>query len=368
MFELTISKEDLLGPLLLVAGAVDKKQSLTLLSHVLLVLDAQTLQLTATDLEIEVSARIPCVSSSQQGSITVPAKKVVDIIRSLDDGAESRIIFKEGTVSIKQGRSHFKLSTLPAEGYPKMQDEASDVELSIPTVSLVSLLQSTHFAMSQQDVRVFLNSLLLEIEPSGLTAVAMDGHRMAVAKLPMSIGQQFQRLLLPRKGAQDMIKLLQSITDESIILSCGKNHIKITSNCYVFSSKLVESRFPAYSKAIPREQDKQVLIDRDVLKRVLSRIIILANEKSRAVLLHIQAGLITFVANNQEKEEAIESLEAQTQGEELKIGVNAGYLIDVLNFLPAGLIRLSFSTTDSSILVESLLNEHYQYIIMPMKL
>ena len=193
--------------------------------------------------------------------------------------------------------------------------------------------------MSQQDVRVFLNSLLIEVEPSGLTAVAMDGHRMAVAKLSMPIGQHYHRLLLPRKGVQDMLRLLQSIGDESVTLLFGKNHIKLVTNQYVFSSKLVESRFPAYAKAIPRAQDKQVIVEKDILKRALSRIVILANEKSRAILLHLQPGMITLVANNQEKEEAIETVEAKTEGEELKIGINAGYLLDVLNFMAGGLVR-----------------------------
>ena len=368
MFELNISKENLLTPLLTVSGAVDKKQSLTLLSHLLVILENNILQITATDLEIEITARIPCFSSSDQGAITIPAKKLVDIIRSLDDKAQPCISFKDSTVSIKEGRSHFKLATLPADNYPKMQEEVNEVELTVPTESLVSLLQSTHFAMSQQDVRVFLNSLLIEVEPSGLTAVAMDGHRMAVAKLSMPIGQHYHRLLLPRKGVQDMLRLLQSIGDESVTLLFGKNHIKLVTNQYVFSSKLVESRFPAYAKAIPRAQDKQVIVEKDILKRALSRIVILANEKSRAILLHLQPGMITLVANNQEKEEAIETVEAKTEGEELKIGINAGYLLDVLNFMAGGLVRLSFSTTDSSILVESLQDDNYQYIIMPMKL
>ncbi|MFZ4077477.1 MAG: DNA polymerase III subunit beta, partial [Legionellaceae bacterium] len=322
----------------------------------------------ATDLEIEITARIPCQSEQGIGEITVPSKKLVDIIRSLDDNAQPRIVFKDSTVSIKEGRSHFKLATLPADDYPKMQEEVNEVEFSVSTASFAHVLQATHFAMSQQDVRVFLNSLLIELDTTGLTVVAMDGHRMAVAKLAIAASLPYQRFLLPRKAVQDMLRLLQSIGDESVIVSAGKNHFRIVTQQYVFSSKLVESRFPAYAKAIPRAQNKEVIIDRDILKKTLSRIVILAHEKSRAVLLHLQAGLITLIANNQDKEEAIESLEAETQGEELKIGVNAGYLIDVLTYLPAGLIRLSFSSTDSSILVESLLDEHYQYIIMPMKI
>ena len=249
-----------------------------------------------------------------------------------------------------------------------MQDEVSDVEFTLPTAVLARLLQCTYFAMSQQDVRVFLNSLFLEFDAEGLTAVATDGHRMAIARCPLEVGEQRHRLLIPRKAIQDMLRLLQSISDEQITLSAGARHVKLVTEQYTFSSKLVEARFPPYAKAIPRMQDKSVHIDRDVLKRALSRIIILANEKSRAILLHLQPNLLTLIANNQEKEEAIESVEAVTEGDELKIGVNASYLLDALAVIPEGLVHVSFSTTDSSILLESPADVHYQYIIMPMKL
>jgi DNA polymerase-3 subunit beta len=368
MFEININKSDLLNPLLMVSGALDRKQPLPILSHFLLLIKAEQLIITATDLEIEVTARIPCETKAESGAITVSAKKFLDIIRSLDDQAIPRVVYQEDAVSIKEGRSLFKLATLPADDYPCMQDEASKLEVVLPTAALARVLQCTHFAMSQQDVRVFLNGMFLEFTPEGLTAVATDGHRMAITRFPMQMGDVQHRLLIPRKAIQDMLRLLQTITDETITFSAGDKHIKLTTNQYTFSSKLVEARFPPYTKAIPRGQNKSVSIDRDVLKRALSRIVILAHEKSKAILLHLQPNLLTLIANNQEKEEAIESIEAETEGDELKIGVNAGYVLDVLGILPEGVVQLSFSTTDSSILVESLQDENYQYIIMPMKI
>jgi len=368
MFELTISKQQLLTPLLTVAGAVDKKQSLPILANILLKLADNQLQLTATDLEIEITCRVPCSDSQQSGLITVPAKKMVDILRSLEDDANPTISCENGVVTIKEGRSKFKLATLPADNYPNSEDEVSDVEFSLPRTALIHLFQSTHFAMSQQDVRVFLNGLLLELDAQGITAVATDGHRMAICRVPCAGSSQHHRLLIPRKGVQEILRLLNNISDEHVALSAGKSHFKLITSQYTFVSKLIEARFPPYAKAIPRDQDKQVIISRDLLRRALSRIIILAHEKSRAVLLHIQQAQLTLVANNQEQEEAIESLEAQTQGEELKIGINASYLLDVLNHLPEGMLSLSMSTTESSMLVESLQDEHYQYIIMPMKI
>ena len=363
MFELMINKQDLLTPLLTVAGAVDKKQSLPILSHILLKLMDNQLSLTATDLDIEITGVTPCHSSEGNGSITVPAKKIIDIIRSLDENTLPTLTYASGVVSIKEGRSQFKLTTLPANDYPNSEDDINEIEFCLTKQELIRLLQSTYFAMSQQDVRVFLNGLLLEIEPQSITAVSMDGHRMALCRLPCQIHHEWHRLLIPRKGIQEILRLLGSIPDEKISLSTGKNHFKLITSQFSFSTKLIEARFPSYAKAIPKNHNKHVLIARDLLKRALSRIIILANEKSRAVLLHIQSGQLTLIANNQEQEEAIESLSAETEGDELKIGINANYLLDVLNYIEDGLIKLSFLNTDSSILVESL-----QMSIMPMLL
>lgn len=367
MFELAIKKEDLIAPLLTVAGAVDKKQSLAILSNFLLKLADGRLFITATDLEIEISAQVACESTQTSGSITVPAKKFIDIIRSLDDNTSPNIVFDKGVVTIKQGRSSFKLTTLPAENYPLSEDECNDVELSIPRLVLLQLLQATHFAMSQQDVRVFLNGLFLEFEPNLISAVATDGHRMAISRYSCDNTSQ-NKLLLPKKGVQELLRLLNCINDENVLLAAGKSHFKLISSQFVFLSKLIEARFPPYAKAIPREQDKQITIDCATFKRSLARIVILAHEKSKAVMLHLQPDQLTLIANNNEQEEAVETLVAETQGDELKIGLNATYLLDVLNHFGDGQIRLSMSTTDSSILIESLNNENYQYIIMPMKI
>lgn len=366
MFELAIKKEDLLTPLLTVAGAVDKKQSLAILSNFLLNVSQGSLSITATDLEIEISAKVACDANSN-GSITVPAKKFIDIIRSLDENSSPKIVCDNGVLTIKHGRSSFKLTTLPAENYPLSDDECNDVEINIPRLVLLQLLQSTHFAMSQQDVRVFLNGLFLEFEPNVISAVATDGHRMAISRYSCENSGQ-NKLLLPKKGVQELLRLLNSVDDENVLLAAGKSHFKLITTQFIFLSKLIEARFPPYAKAIPRDQDKQIVIDCAAFKRSIARIVILAHEKSKAVMLHLQDQQVTLIANNNEQEEAVETLAAETQGEELKIGLNASYLLDVLNYFGDGQIRLSLSNTDSSILIESLQNEAYQYIIMPMKI
>ena len=197
--------------------------------------------------------------------------------------------------------------------------------------------------------------------------IATDGHRMAIARRMIQQSNQHHRFLIPRKGIQEMLRLLGHIEDETVLISAGKNHFKLTSKQYTFSTKLIESRFPAYAKVIPKNQDKSVVVDRDLLKRALSRIMILANEKLRAITLCIHPNQITLIANNQQKEQALEEIVAQTEGEELEININASYLFDVLNYIEGDLVRLSCSTINTSILVESLSDPLYQYIIMPMK-
>jgi DNA polymerase-3 subunit beta len=370
MFEFTISKQQLLTPLLTVAGAVDKKQSLPVLGNILLELNNNSLKLTATDLEIEITAIVPCSAAETQNfKTTVPAKKMIDIIRSFDDNATPNMVFKDGVVTLKEGRVKFKLATLPADNFPNSEEEANELELAIPRLELIRLLNSTHFAMSQQDARIFLNGLLLEFIGQTLTAVATDGHRMAICKHHLDTCEPpIQRLLLPRKSVQEILRLLNTVSDESIDIAVGKNHIRIKTSQYVFLSKLIEARFPPYAKVIPKDQNKSVSIQKDLLKRALSRIVILANEKSRAVVLHVEANQLTLIANNQEQEEAIETVEAKTEGEEIKIGINANYLLDVLNYIPEGLLTLELTTAETSISVSSPQDENYQYIIMPMKL
>lgn len=367
MFDLAIAKNELLPRLILVAGAVDKRQSLPILSHILCDLSEGKLTLTATDLEIEISASIPC-ENDINARITVPAKKFIDIIRSLDEGVVVHLKLTGNLLEIKAHRSQFKLTTLPADNFPANTQEQAEIELTLSRLDFIFLLQSTFFAMAQQDVRFYLNSLLLEFDGQMLNAVATDGHRMAVCRQSCATSGGQQRYLLPRKSAQEVLRLLNTVSDETISISVGKNFFRLLTQEYQFTSKLIEARFPPYNKAIPQYNDKLVLVDKESLKKTLSRISILAHEKSKAVLMHIQAQEITLIAHNQEQEEAMEVIEAHVEGEELKIGMNAGYLLDVLQVLPDEKVRLSMSTVDKSILVESLQYEHYLYIMMPLKL
>ncbi len=368
MFEFSINKLELLPSLLMVAGAVDKKQAIPVLSNILIQVQPGVLILTASDLELEITARIACLNANSESETTVPTKKIIDVVRSLDEDKPLLCSFKDDFVSIKVGRSQFKLGTLPAATYPRCQEDANDLEWTIHRQTLIQLLQSTCFSMAQLDVRAYLNSLLLDFDGQAITAVATDGHRMAIAKHTTDVPKSQHRFLIPKKGVQELLKLLHAINDEKVLLMAGKNHLKIVTTQYTLMTKLVETRFPVYAKAIPLHQDKFVTIDGGSLKRAFARMMILAHEKSKVVVLQIQPGLLTLIANNQEQEEAIETLEAITEGLPLSIGLNAAYMLEVLNHLGEGALRMSFASEDSSILLTPQNDPHYQYIIMPMKL
>jgi len=368
MFEFKLAKNALLAPLMVVAGAVEKKHTLPILSNILVQVSDNHVILNATDTEIEMLTKIECSEIQGSGSTTVPAKKLIDICRSFSD--ESVIVFSysDQKVTLKQGRSRFKLSTLEADEFPNIDDEVKDVEFSIERLALIDLFQSTHFAMAHQDVRYYLNGLLLDMNNNKLTAVATDGHRLALSELVVSDCFSPHKVILPRKSIYEILRVLSNTEDEKLNIAISKNHFYLYTSTLTFITKLIEGRFPVYSKLIPKNNNKEVVINRDLFKSSLSRVAILANEKNRGVLLTMTPCLLTIAANNQEQEEAEESLEADTMGDEIKIGVNAGYLLDVLGNLDSGDVKLSFSDPNRSIFIESASVAKSQYIIMPVKI
>ncbi|WP_367608029.1 DNA polymerase III subunit beta [Legionella sp. W05-934-2] len=368
MFQFSIDKAALQLPLLTVAGAVDRKQSMPILSNILLTLNHEELILSATDLEIDVTARLKVDNANGTGQTTVPAKKFVDIIRSLDDDAKPLIVVEEKQLVIRDKHSHFKLATLPADGFPISEQPQNLVELSLSKARLTHLLQSTYFSMSQQDVRVFLNGMLLSFDAQGTTAVATDGHRLAICHTDETRVEIPHRIIVPRKAVLELLRLLSAIEDEKVDISAGESHFCLKTKIFSFNTKLVESRYPPYQKAIPKQLNTFVLLDRDSLKKALNRITILAHEKTKAIVVSVQSGQLQLTANNQQQEEAKEIVSAEVDGQPIQLGLNAAYLLDVINHCQDGLIRLSFVDENSSLLFESLADEAYQYIIMPMKL
>ena len=366
----TVSRETFLKPLQLVLGVVERRQTLPILSNVLMVLDGQRLSLTGTDLEVEIVGHVELEQAGESGEITVPARKLMDIVRSLPDNASIDLSEKDGRVIVKSGRSRFTLSTLPASDFPNVDEGQGRLELTIPQSELKYLIDSTAFAMAQQDVRYYLNGMLWEADPNDATnksilrAVATDGHRLAMStrKLDVQINDKISAIV-PRKGVMELSRLLTD--DSNIVVVIGNNHVRVSGDDFRFTSKLVDGSYPDYERVLPRGGTKEVIGDRAGLRQAFSRAAILSNEKYRGVRLMLSNGLLKIVANNPEQEEAEEEIGVNYNGEDLEIGFNVSYLLDVLNVLPGDNTRFTLSDSNSSALVADPENEDSVYVVMP---
>ena len=364
----TVSREALLKPLQLVAGVVERRQTLPVLSNVLLVLDGDSLSLTGTDLEVEIVGRVQLEQPGESGEITVPARKFVDICRSLPEGSDVDFIEENQRVIVKSGRSRFTLSTLPANDFPNVEDGPSDLQFQCLQGEVKRLIDRTAFAMAQQDVRYYLNGMLWEVSEGQLRVVATDGHRLAMCTraVQVSPGTPIQAIL-PRKGVIELARLLDR-PDAPIALTLGGNHIRANTDEFTFTSKLVDGKFPDYDRVLPRGGNKFVFGDRLELKQAFARTAILSNEKYRGVRLLLSDGQLTIVANNPEQEEAEEQVSVDYAGDELEIGFNVSYLQDVCNVLDSEQVKITLADANSSALVEEPEGGDSTYVVMPMRL
>ncbi|MCD8523809.1 MAG: DNA polymerase III subunit beta [Saccharospirillaceae bacterium] len=362
-----ISREALLRPLQLVAGVVEKRQTLPVLSNVLLEVKGQQLSLTGTDLEVELVGRVTLDEVGQEGEITVPAKKLMDICRSLPDGAQIEIEQEEQRVNVRSGRSRFTLSTLPATEFPNVDNIAGEQSFTLEQSSLRRVIDRTSFAMAQQDVRYYLNGMLFEVNANGLRTVSTDGHRLATCYVAMSGPDTAQQIILPRKGVLEMAKLLTD-PESSVTLSLSTNHLRARTENFTFTSKLVDGKFPDYSRVIPKNGSNVMLADRMELRQVFNRTAILSNEKYRGVRLVLDTDLLKVFANNPEQEEAEESVAVEYKGDALEMGFNVSYLQDVMSVLDTQQVKMTLSDANSSALLEEPEGGDAMYVVMPMRL
>ena len=364
----TIQREALLKPLQLVAGVVERRQTLPVLSNVLLVVEGQNLSLTGTDLEVELIGRVVLEHKAEPGEITVPARKLMDICKSLPVDALIDVRLEEQKLLIKAGRSRFTLSTLPANDFPTSEDGQASLVINLPQAKVRRLIERTSFAMAQQDVRYYLNGMLLEVGTNTLRAVATDGHRLAMCSLSADIEQQEKhQIIVPRKGILELARLLtDQDADVSIVL--GQHHIRATTNEFTFTSKLVDGKFPDYERVLPKGGDKLVVAERQVLREAFTRTAILSNEKYRGIRLQLESGLLKIQANNPEQEEAEEEVVVDYAGGNLEIGFNVSYLLDVMAVMVTDKVRLILSDSNSSALVQEFDNDESAYVVMPMRL
>ncbi len=363
-----ISRDALLKPLNLVAGVVERRQTLPILANVLLVLEGDHLAITGTDLEVELVGRVKLDQGGDGGEVTVPARKLVDICRSLPEGSDIEFAAQDGKVTVKSGRSRFTLSTLPAREFPNVEDSLGTHQLTIKQGQLKRLIDRTGFAMAQQDVRYYLNGMLWELKDQRMRVVATDGHRLAMCTLsePVAVDSDTQ-VILPRKGVLELGRLLLS-EDDDISIVIGSNHLRATTDDFTFTSKLVDGKFPEYERVLPRSPDKIIIGSRLDLRQAFTRTAILSNEKYRGVRLKLTDNNLDIVANNPEQEEAEEVVAVQYSGAGLEIGFNVSYLLDVLGVLSGEEVKLSLSDPNSSALLEESEDGDSLYVVMPMRL
>jgi len=362
-----ITREALLRPLQVVSGVVEKRQTLPILSNVLVNIEADRLTLTGTDLEVELTASTQ-LEGAEGGEITLPARKFMDICKSLPEDAELSITIDEQRALIRSGKSRFNLATLSANDFPATDKVTGAREYAVPQSTLKHLIEQTQFCMANQDVRYYLNGLLLELRPNALRAVATDGHRLALCDMSSElVPGDISQIIIPRKGVVELSRLL-SDSDAPCTIQLNSNHIRIDLGEIVFLSKLIDGRFPDYDRVIPKGGDKIVVAQRETLRQGLLRASILSNEKYRGIRMNFSGGLLRATVNNPDQEEAEEEIDINYSGDELEIGFNVSYLVDALNAIKQDEVQLTLIDPNSSCLISGIGDDSSRYVVMPMRL
>lgn len=364
--ELRSSKEDLLGALGPAAGVVENRQTLPILGHLLLTVAEDQLSLTGTDLEVELEASCPVISATP-GQATVPARKFLDIVRSLPDGSEVHITSAGHQVRIQAGRSRFTLAGLETTDFPRLELGDDGQEISLSQGALKALLEHTAFAMARDDVRYYLNGILLEWSGPNLRAVATDGHRLALMDRQVAEASEALQVILPRKGVQELERLLADSEDPAGVTFTG-NHVRFRLPGVTFTSKLIEGRFPEYRRVIPEEGERPLHADRQVLRQALRRTAILSNRKTNGVRLSLKEEVLEVSSENPDQEAAAEEVAVDYGGTPLEIAFNVHYILDAVEGIPGDTVEIHLWDGQSSGLVVPPGDDSLRYVIMPMRL
>lgn len=368
MFIDKTEKENILKPLQVVIGIVERKQTLPILSNVLLEKVADKIRFTATDLEIQITTSIKINAIDKENlSITVGGKKILDILRILPDQSKVSIEAKDNKAIIKSHKSRFSLQTLPAQDFPRLNDQLENSKkIVLSQGKLKNLLESVQYAMAQQDVRYYLNGVLLIIESNKLKVVATDGHRLAYNEGAIDGNYEKQETILPRKTVAELCKLLSN-SEDSVELEFTPQQIKASFSEIVLVTKVIEGKFPDYERVIPNYTNK-LNMGRTLIQQALQRAAILSNEKFRGVRFVLTEKNLSIISSNSEQEEAQEDIETEYHGDALDIGFNINYLLDGLNNIDSDSVILSFGDPNSSILITSPENKEFRYVVMPMRI
>jgi DNA polymerase-3 subunit beta len=362
-----VSRDALLKPLQAVSGIVERRQTLPILANVLLEQKDGRLFVTATDLEMQITANSE-LASKQDQAVTVGARKLQDLLRALPDDSLLNVDTAAGKMTVRAGRSRFNLQTLPAADYPRIGlSQEQQQTIALPQRDFRGLLKLAEFAMAQQDIRYYLNGMLLVIDKGSLQAVATDGHRLSYASIAVAGSYSRQEVILPRKTVLELGKLLED-SDAELTIDLLTNQVRFRFSNIELVSKVVDGKFPDYNRVIPSGHSKQIDLSRAELLQALQRAAILSNEKFRGVRLVLGPDQLKIICTNSEQEEAEEELEIAYKGEPLDIGFNITYLLDVLHNLAADRVVLALGDANSSALITMPDRGDYKYVVMPMRI
>ncbi|MEY4592650.1 MAG: hypothetical protein RIR18_1545 [Pseudomonadota bacterium] len=368
MFTIQCKRDALLVPLQSVSGIVERRHTLPILSNVLLERVGSDLTLLATDIEIQITTSQGNFEGGHDGSLTVSAKKLLDILRSLPESADITLAQDEKRLQLKAGKSRFNLQTLPAQDFPLMVLNEGDTQsIQVTQQQFKQLIAKTQYAMAAQDVRYYLNGLLLMVEGNELRAVATDGHRLAFASQALDGDYPRMEMIVPRKTILELNRLLGDNADP-LMIDMTANQLKFKFANVNLVTKLIDGKFPDYQRVIPTLLKNELSVNRMQLMQAMQRVAILTNEKFRGVRLLLTDNSLKIVAANAEQEEAQEEIEVSYNGDTLDVGFNVGYLLDVLNNIQTEDVLWSFNDANSSSLITIPGNSQFKYVVMPMRI
>ncbi len=362
------SRDALLRPLQIVSGIVERRHTLPILANILIRKDGEKVSFLSTDIEVQITTNAAVGSGADVAATTVAARKLLDILRALPESGDVSLTLSNKRMTVQSGKSRFALQTLAAEEFPTVaQADKYNATVTLPQKTLKHLFNMVHFSMAQQDIRYYLNGLLLVLEGKNVIAVATDGHRLAFCQVATDQEFEKQEVIIPRKTIMELQRLLED-TDETVQLDIANNQVKLSFADIELISKLVEGKFPDYTRVVPKGYKNDFTISRDQLLRSLQRAAIMTSDKFKGVRWVVTPGSLKISSTNADQEEAIEEVEIDYGGDSVDIGFNVTYLLDVLNNLKCDQINIALGDANSSALITVPENTDFKYVVMPMRI
>ncbi|QIL71032.1 DNA polymerase III subunit beta [Diaphorobacter sp. HDW4B] len=368
MIVLKATQDKVLAVLQSVSGIVERRHTLPILANVLIRKTGNALQLTTSDLEIQIRTTAELGGDTGEFTTTVGVRKVIDILKTMPSDQTVSLETSQNKLILKGGKSRFTLQSLPAEDFPLVQEAAGfGPAFSVPQKVLKNLMSQVSFAMAVQDIRYYLNGILFVAEGNKLSLVATDGHRLAFSSATLDVEVPKQEVILPRKTVLELQRLL-SDADGAIEMQFANNQAKFSFGGMEFVTKLVEGKFPDYNRVIPKNHKNSITLGRAPLLASLQRTAIMTSDKFKGVRLNLEPGLLRVASNNAEQEEAVDELDIDYGGDNIEIGFNVSYLIDALTNMSQDMVKVDLSDNNSSALLTIPDNEHFKYVVMPMRI